>query len=79
MGYGDIPIYTKSEYILALFWMIVGVNFYSFIIGNVSSIIASMDAKTALLNRKLETLDNFVVKYKINKVTHKKIENFYEN
>lgn len=50
VGYGDVPIQTTSEYILALAWMVIGVNFYSFIIGNVSSIISAMDLKTALLN-----------------------------
>jgi len=45
--------------------MIVGVNFYSFTIGNVSSIIASMDSKAALLNSKLNTLTEYSTKYNL--------------
>ena len=56
VGYGDFTVQTTTEYILALIWMIIGVNFYSFTIGNVSSIIASMDQKSAILNSKLNTL-----------------------
>lgn len=40
VGYGDIPAVTAGEMLLSLFWMIFGVGFYSFIIGNYSSIIA---------------------------------------
>jgi len=50
VGYGDFIVSSKTEYILALIWMVVGVNFYSFTIGNVSSIIATMDSKAAVLN-----------------------------
>lgn len=40
VGYGDIPANTVSEIFLSLIWMLVGVIFYSFIIGNFTSIIA---------------------------------------
>jgi len=39
VGYGDIPAFTSSELILSFIWMLVGVGFYSFIIGNFSSIV----------------------------------------
>ena len=41
VGYGDIPAVTSAEITLSLFWMVFGVGFYSFIIGNYSSIIQS--------------------------------------
>ena len=47
VGFGDIPAVTVSERVLALFWMIFGVGFYSFTVGNLTSIIASQDAKQA--------------------------------
>jgi hypothetical protein len=40
VGYGDIPANTVPEIFLSLVWMLVGVIFYSFIIGNFTSIIA---------------------------------------
>ena len=47
VGFGDIPAVTVFERVLALFWMIFGVGFYSFTIGNISSIISSLDEKSA--------------------------------
>uniref|UniRef100_A0A7S3CPI6 Cyclic nucleotide-binding domain-containing protein n=1 Tax=Strombidium rassoulzadegani TaxID=1082188 RepID=A0A7S3CPI6_9SPIT len=59
--------------------MIVGVNIYSFTIGNVSSIIASMDSKAALLNSKLNTLTEYALKYNLPATTQAKIKNYFEN
>jgi len=53
VGYGDFPISTNVEYTLALIWMLIGVNFYSFTIGNVTSIIASIDARASILTMKI--------------------------
>ena len=41
LGYGNIPIRTTSEIILAIFWCIAGAGFYSFIVGNFSSLITN--------------------------------------
>ena len=43
VGFGDIPAVTELEIALALIWMILGVGFYSYVIGNFSSMIASID------------------------------------
>src|SRR5688572_27219034 len=40
VGYGDFPVNTVGELILSLVWMVFGVGFYSFVIGNLTSIIA---------------------------------------
>lgn len=45
VGFGDIPAVTVMEKIIAIGWMIVGVGFYSFTNGNLSSIMAQMDIK----------------------------------
>ena len=59
--------------------MIIGVNFYSFTIGNVSSIIAGMDSKAAILNSKLNTLNEYSTKYNLPISTQNKIKTFFEN
>ena len=41
VGYGDVGANTEQEILLSFVWMLVGVAFYSFIIGNFSSIITS--------------------------------------
>jgi hypothetical protein len=40
LGYGDIPAKTSAEMSISLFWTVIGVGFYSFVIGNYSSIIS---------------------------------------
>lgn len=79
VGYGDFKIQTTTEYILALIWMVIGVNFYSFTIGNVSSIIAAMDAKASMLTSKIQTLNDYSAKYRLPQLTHNKIRKFFEN
>jgi hypothetical protein len=45
VGFGDIPAVTIAEKIIAIGWMITGVGFFSFTIGNLSSIMANIDIK----------------------------------
>lgn len=49
MGYGDVTGYTDLERMFALLWMIFGVAFYSFTIGNLQSIINTIDIKSSTL------------------------------
>ena len=60
MGYGEIGAKTGAEQVTALIWMIVGVGFYSFTIGNLSSIISDIDIKAAILQEKISTMQDFV-------------------
>ena len=49
VGYGDVPARNIYEKMFALVWMIIGVGFYSFTIGNLSSIFNSIDVRAAHL------------------------------
>jgi hypothetical protein len=59
VGYGDIPARSVYEKISAVLWMVIGVGFYSFTIGNLSSIFNSIDVKGAHLQQKLAMLAEF--------------------
>ncbi|CDW89227.1 cation channel family protein [Stylonychia lemnae] len=59
VGFGDIYAKTIPEKVIAILWMIFGVGFYSFTIGNLSQIIASIDTQSALLSQKLSILSEF--------------------
>ena len=50
VGFGDIAIKHLEEYILCIIWMLFGVSVYTLTIGNVSSIIASIDKKASDLS-----------------------------
>ena len=52
VGYGDMPAKTPSEIMLSVIWMFIGVFFYSFIIGNFTSIIiGNMEAEQNINDR----------------------------
>ena len=59
VGFGDINARTIPEKLIAILWMIFGVGFYSFTIGNLSQIIASIDVQSEILNQKLGILTEF--------------------
>lgn len=73
VGYGDFSIATRTEFILTLIWMMIGVNCYTFVIGNVSSMIATLELKEAALNAKLTTLSAYAEKYDIPRANELKI------
>ena len=79
VGFGDIGICLLEEYLLALLWMVFGVSIYTITIGSVSSLIASNDAKAAILNNKLEVLSGLAVRVDIEEDLAMRINRFLEN
>lgn len=43
VGYGDISAESTVEKLMACLWMIFGVGFYSYTIGNMTQIVQSLD------------------------------------
>ena len=58
VGYGDIHAGTNIERVYALFIMIIGGLLYSYSIGLLSSIVSTLDQKTAEMNQKLQILSS---------------------
>ena len=79
VGFGDISIGLLEEYILALGWMVFGVSIYTICIGNVSTIIASIDTKAALLANQISTLQQYAIKIELDPGTAIRIQKFLEN
>ena len=59
VGYGDIVPYSQLELLLAVTWMIVGVGFYSFTVGSLSSFLTSIDTRDSVLSMKLAAIAEF--------------------
>ena len=49
VGYGDITVGSDTEKFMASCWMIFGVGFYSYTIGNMTQMIENYDADNAEL------------------------------
>jgi hypothetical protein len=45
VGFGDIHAYNDLERLLSIVWMLLGAGFYSFTVGSLSSILATLDTK----------------------------------
>ena len=78
VGYGDFGAKTTAELLLSLFWMLFGVSFYSFVIGNLTSIIASDAINSQSLHDKVKALEEFAHKTKLNNNLVFKIKQFLE-
>jgi len=59
VGYGDITARTQLEMAIAMGWMLVGVGFYSFTVGSLSSFLTSIDTRESLLTSKMATIQEF--------------------
>ena len=63
VGYGDVTAVTNGERTFAIILMIFGVGFYSYTVGNFTSMFSNEDSK----NRKLKvTLDIIIMLFRRN-------------
>jgi hypothetical protein len=79
VGFGDVGSMTNIEIVVCCVWMIMGVGFYSFIIGNLSSIMNDIDDKNSKLQDKINALSDFARRTKLSQTTVDKIKTFFEN
>lgn len=79
VGYGDVTPRSAYEKVTGLIWMIIGVGFYSFTIGNLASIFNSIDIKAAQLQQKLATLSEFSKRTHLPEELQNRVKRFLEN
>lgn len=56
VGYGDITPKTTIEIIIAIFWMFIGIGFYSYTISSLSTFLMSIDTRESILTAKTEAV-----------------------
>lgn len=79
VGYGVPNAKTPIEIIFTLLWMIFGVGFYSFTIGNLSSILSSIDEKASELEKKKYNFAEYAKKHKLPIEIQNKVTKFIDN
>ena len=47
VGYGDIHAQTNPERLISVLWMMIGVGFYSFTIGTLTSVLGRIDTRSS--------------------------------
>jgi hypothetical protein len=73
VGYGDINAGTTAERLYNLIIMSFGVLIYSFTIGSLSSIVSTLDAKTAEMNQKLQILASIKKEFALDQEIYDKV------
>ena len=79
VGFGDVTIISESERIFAVIWMVVGIAFYSYAIGNMTNLVENMDADQESLNAKLAVLKEFKSRTQMPMAMFSKIKRHLEN
>lgn len=74
VGYGDIAAVNSLERAIACVYMFVGVFFYSFTIGSLSSLLSSMDSKNATFDQKLNTLIQIRNQYSLDNLLYNRVK-----
>ena len=65
VGYGYVNSYTNYELIFSSIWMFVASLFYTFAIGNLSSLFSSIDSRESTKSNKLSTIREFCKEAKL--------------
>lgn len=78
VGYGDMGAGNTLEIFMNIFWMVFGVAFYSFVIGNVQSIILKSTEDTEDLINKLKALEKFKKETNLKEGVFIRIKKFLE-
>lgn len=74
VGYGDITPGTTLERLVTMLWMFIGVGFYTFTIGSLSTFLMSIDTRESTLTSKLGAVQELYRETGISKATKGKIQ-----
>jgi CRP-like cAMP-binding protein len=83
VGFGDYSAVTELEKIICILLELVGIGFYSFVLGVTTSLLTSIDHKEILLQTKLSMMSLFckdtILPKSIHKSTIRELKHHFEN
>lgn len=59
VGFGDIFAFSEPEMFLVILWMLIGIGFYSVLVGTLSSVLSSLDIKVSAFSAMINEIDKF--------------------
>lgn len=74
VGYGDITPGNTLERLVTMLWMFIGVGFYTFTVGSLSTFLMSIDTRESILTSKLGAVQELYRETGISKATKSKIQ-----
>ena len=78
VGYGDITPNNTIETIFTMVVMILGVSIYAYIIGNIASMIANLDAYNKRFQNQLLSLSNFMKVHRLPRELKERIHDYMQ-
>lgn len=78
VGYGDITPTSNLEIAFTLLVMILGVSMYAFIIGNVASVVSSLDASQAKFREQLDQVQSYMRDRNIPPYLQAQVRDYYQ-
>ncbi|MDH4199854.1 MAG: cyclic nucleotide-binding domain-containing protein [Spirochaetia bacterium] len=79
VGYGDITPQNFTQRMFAIMVMIVGAGSYGFVVGNISSLLASVDVVKASYRKKMEEISAFLNYRSIPADMQNKVHEYYDH
>jgi hypothetical protein len=78
VGYGDITPHRNVEYVLSMLVILIGASMWAFIIGNIASLLSSLDsAKTTYWNR-VDLVTQFLRSRRVPPEVNEHVRGYYE-
>ena len=78
VGYGDITPHLNYEYVFTIIVMIIGAFMYAFLIGNIASLISSLDAQKASYWSKIDAIKLYLRYRGVPAEINERVRNYYE-
>lgn len=78
IGYGDITPHLNYEYVFTIIIMITGASFYALIIGNIASLISTLDVQKATYWSKIDSVKLYMRYRGVPAEISERVRNYYE-
>ena len=78
VGYGDITPHLNYEYVFTIIVMIIGAFMYAFIIGNIASLISTLDVQKATYWSKIDAIKLYLRYRGVPPEVNDRVRNYYE-
>jgi len=78
VGYGDITPHLNYEYVFTIIVMIIGAFMYAFIIGNIASLISTLDIQKANYWSKIDSIKLYLRYRGVPTDLNERVRNYYE-
>ena len=78
VGYGDIFARTVSEQAFSMVMMLLGVSWYAYVVGSISTVLASFDRQNKMVREKLLQVNSFIRETKLPNELGQRVRQYYE-